>query len=189
MIERAIENWLTKTNERNYQAAFCQTLMHKGHRVIYYSTHRPMEQGKDIVTIDADGNYCGFQLKTGSIDLPKWRGIVGEVKELIELPIVHPSVDKTRVHKAFLVTNGEITDEVRFQIDQINDDNQRKGRGYSHLDVITLSPLLRDFIDAQGKFMPRELTEFRQFLELLMADGADFLDKEKLFNFQRVCIQ
>ncbi len=30
MIERAIENWLTKTNERNYQAAFCQVLMHQG---------------------------------------------------------------------------------------------------------------------------------------------------------------
>jgi hypothetical protein len=183
MIERAIENWLSRTNERNYQAAFCQTLMHKGHRVIYYSTHRPMEQGKDIVTVDAGGSYCGFQLKTGSIDLPKWREIVGEVKELIELPIVHPSVDKSKVHKSYLVTNGEITDEVRFQIDQINDDNQRKGRGYSRLDVITLSPLLRDFIDAQGKFMPRELSEFRQFLELLMADGTDFLDKEKLFSF------
>jgi hypothetical protein len=183
MIERAIENWLIKTNDRNYQAAFCQTLMHKGHRVIFYSTHRPMEQGKDIVTMDAEGNYCGFQLKTGSIDLTKWREIVGEVKELIELPIVHPSVDKTKLHKSFLVLNGELTDEVRIQIDQINDDNKRKGRNYSHLDVITLGPLLRDFVDAEGEFMPRELEEFQLFLGLLLADGKEFLDKEKLFNF------
>ncbi len=55
MIERAIENWLTKTNERNYQAAFCQVLMHQGHRVLFSSSHGPMEQGKDIITIGPDG--------------------------------------------------------------------------------------------------------------------------------------
>ncbi len=43
MIERAIENWLIKTNERNYQAAFCQVLMHQGYRVLHSSVHGPME--------------------------------------------------------------------------------------------------------------------------------------------------
>ena len=41
MIARATENWLTSTNERNYQAAFCQTLMHKGHKLIYISRYGP----------------------------------------------------------------------------------------------------------------------------------------------------
>ena len=65
MIERAIENWLTKTNERNYQAAFCQVLMHKGHRVLYSSSHGPMEQGKDIITVapDGDGDYHAYQTR------------------------------------------------------------------------------------------------------------------------------
>jgi hypothetical protein len=43
VIERAIENWLTRTNERNYQAALCQVLMHQGHRVLHSSVHGPME--------------------------------------------------------------------------------------------------------------------------------------------------
>ena len=99
MIERAIENWLIKTNERNYFAPFCQILMHKGHKIIYKSSHRPMEQGKDIITIDKRGNYCAYQLKTGNIDLPKWREIRPEIEELIQLPIIHPSINKTEIQK------------------------------------------------------------------------------------------
>ncbi len=183
MIERAIENWLINTNERNYQVAFCQILLHEGHKVIYISSHRPMEQGKDIITIDKSGDYCAYQLKTGNIDLNKWRNISGEVRELIELPILHPSVNKTKVHKSFLVTNGEITDEVRIQIDQINEDNQRKGRGCSYLDIINGQVLLKKFIDAQGRFIPKDLEDFRLFLELFLAEGTDFLPKHKFFNF------
>lgn len=183
MIERAIENWLTSTNERNYQVPFCQVLLHKGHKVIYRSSHRPMEQGKDVITTDKTGDCCTYQLKTGDIDLKKWREISGEVKELIELPVIHPSVDKTKIHKSFLVTNGEITDEVRIQIDQINEDNKRKGRNYSYLDVINGQALLKDFIDAQGGFIPKELTDFDLFLKLFLADGTDFLPKAKFFEF------
>jgi len=183
MIERAIENWLINTNERNYQTAFCQVLLHKGHKIIYVSSHRSMEQGKDIVTIDENGDYCAYQLKTGNIDLNKWRNILGEVKELIELPITHPSVDKTKIHKSFLVANGEITDEVRIQIDQMNEDNQRKGRMYSYLDIINGQTLLKEFIDAQGEFIPKDLENFRLFLELFLTDGGDFLPKDNFFSF------
>lgn len=183
MIERAIENWLVKTNERNYLTPFCQILMHKGHRIIYKSSHRPMEQGKDIITIDKSGNYCAYQLKTGNIDLPKWREIRPEIEELIQLPIIHPSINKTEMHKSFLVFNGNLTDEVRIQIDQINEDNIRKNRNYSYLDIIDVQSLLKDFIEAQGKFMPEEVEEFSLFLKLHLADGRDFLDKETLSAF------
>lgn len=56
-----------------------------------------MEQGKDIITIDKSGNYCAYQLKTGNIDLPKWREIRPEIEELIQLPIIHPSIVKGKV--------------------------------------------------------------------------------------------
>ena len=183
MIERAIENWLTSTNERNYQTPFCQVLLHKGHKVIYQSSHRPMEQGKDIITIDEKGECCAYQLKTGNIDLRKWREISGEIKELIELPVIHPSIDKGKLHKSFLVTNGDITDEVRIQIDQINDDNKRKGRNYSYLDIINGQALLKEFIDAQGDFIPKELDDFDLFLKLFLSDGADFLPRDRFFDF------
>jgi hypothetical protein len=113
MIESVIANWLTKTNERNYQIPYCQVLLTEGHRVLYVSTHRPMEQGKDIVTVDEDGGYNAYQLKTGNIDQKTFRGIKGEVEELVERSIVHPSVDKAKGHRAYLVLNGEITDELR----------------------------------------------------------------------------
>lgn len=183
MIERAIENWLTNTNERNYQTPFCQALMVRGHKVLYRSPHRPMEQGKDIITIDDLGQYHAFQLKTGNLNLPTWRRIRGEVEELIQLPIVHPSVSKKAGYRSYLVCNGEITDEVRFQIEQINEDNIRKGRQYSCLDVITFPQLLKYFVDAQKDFLPNSIEDFDAFLRLHLSDGCDFIDKEALAKF------
>ncbi len=183
MIERAIENWLINTNERNYQSPFCQVLLGKGHRILYVSSHRPMEQGKDIISISPDGEYHAYQLKTGKIDIPVWRAILGEVKELMELPIVHPSVDLNKIHKAYLVTNGEIIDEVRHQIDLINRDNVQKERRYSYLEYIDLHGLTKDFIDAQNEFIPKNLSDFNEFLNLFLSNGKDFLPKEKLGKF------
>lgn len=183
MIERAIENWLTNTNERNYQLPFCHILMQKGYKIIYVSPHRPMEQGKDIIAIDKHGDCYAYQLKTGNIDLPEWRKIKGEVTELIELPITHPSCNKDKIHASFLVTNGELTDEVRIQIDQINDDNKRKDRGYSYLNIINGKALVNEFIDAQGSFIPKDLKDFSLFLKFYLSDGLDFLSKKDFFDF------
>jgi hypothetical protein len=181
VIERAIESWLTKTNERNYQAAFCQVLLHQGHRVLHSSSHGPMEQGKDIITIGPDGNYHAFQTKTGDIGLSDWRGIAGEIQELVELPIDYPGVDKARGHRAYLVANGKISDPVRNQISDRNEDNLRKQRQYAPLEVIGLDSLLKMFIDAQGRFVPRELPDMRTFLELFLQDGRTMLPKQRLF--------
>ena len=186
MIERAIENWLTNTNERNYQTPFCQALMVCGHAVLYRSRHRPMEQGKDIITTDGLGQFHAYQLKTGDIDLTTWRNIRGEIEELIQLPIVHPSVSKDAGHRSYLVCNGEITDEVRIQIDQINEDNARQQRHYSYLDVITFHRLLGLFVDAQRGFLPKSLEDYDAFLRLHLSDGRDFIDKAALSQFLRV---
>ncbi len=183
MIERAIANWLTKTNERNYQIPYCQALLTKGHRVLYISSHRPMEQGKDIITVDQDGTYHAYQLKTGNINQVAFRAIKGEVEELVERSIVHPSVDKTKGHKAYLVLNGEITDEVRFLIDQMNEDNRRRDRRVAYLDVINEQGLLQDFLAAQGQFLPQETEQLNTLLKVFNADGTDFLPTDLVFSF------
>lgn len=184
MIERAIENWLTETNERNFKLPFCQALAHQGHTLVFISADRPMEQGKDVITIDPAGEACAYQLKGENIGLDRWRTEVRpQIEELIQLPIVHPKIDKSRGHKSYLVLNGDITDEVRIQIDNINEDNVRKGRGYSHLDVINLHQLLKMLLDAQGRFVPRKLQEFKSFLELFLAPGNAPLDKVAFFSF------
>jgi len=183
VIERAIENWLTNTTERSYQAPFCQVLVRNGHRVLYSSTHGVGEEGKDVISIDKSGNCFAYQLKTGNINVSTWRLISGEVRELVELPVLHPSVDPKRRHRSILVTNGQITDGVRERINHMNDDNRRKRRRYSQLDVVERSALLRDFIDAQGGFIPNELRQFNLFLKFFLADGNDFLDKDAYFEF------
>ena len=183
MIERAIENWLTNTNERNYQTPFCQALMVHGHTVLYKSRHRPMEQGKDIITTDGSGQFHAYQLKTGDIDLTTWRKIRGEIEELIQLPIDHPSVPKDAGHRSYLVCNGEITDEVRIQISQINEDNERKQRQYSYLDVIKFPKLLGIFVDAQREFLPNSIEDFDAFRRIQLSDGRDFIDKAALAQF------
>ena len=183
MFERAVENWLTNTNERNYQTPFCQALMVGGHTVLYNSRHRSMEQGKDIVTIDGSSQVHAYQLKTGNINLTSWRKIKGEIDELIEIPIVHPSVSKCANHRSYLVCNGEVTDEVRIQIDQRNEDNKRKNRQYSYLNIITLHELLKIFLDAQSGVVPNSIEDFDAFLRLHLSDGSDFIDKGALSQF------
>ncbi|MCB4792790.1 MAG: hypothetical protein LHV68_13050 [Elusimicrobia bacterium] len=182
MIERAIENWLTNTNERNYQIAFCQVLMNKGEKIIYVCSHGPAEQGKDIISIDKEGNSKAYQLKTGDINLAEWRKIRGEIQDLIELSIRHPSVDKTKMHKSVLVANGDITADVRAYIDQLNDDNVRMNRNFSPLSIVCKDTLLKEFIDAHGRFMPVELKDMQMFLEIYLHNGKDFFPKEKYIN-------
>lgn len=183
MIKRVIENWLTKTNERNYQLPFCHALMAQGYQILDIQKHRPMEQGKDIIAFNPEGRCCAYQLKTGDIKSGEWRSILGEVQELIEVPVDHPSVDKSAPHKAYLVLNGQISDEVRIQIQQRNDDNVRKGRQWAHLDVINLQTMLKMLIDAEGEFIPHEIQDFDLFLKVYMSDGNALLDIEKFSQF------
>ena len=183
MIEKAIENWLTNTNERNFLIPYCAVLAKQGHRVLDISSNRPMEQGKDITTLDSAGTPCAYQLKGSDIDLPVWRKIRPEIEELMQMPIVHPGVDKVLGHKAFIVTNGRFTDEVRIAIDQMNEDNVRRDRKYAHLEMINGNMLLKEFLNAQGSFTPVDLKEMQEFLEFFLADGRDFLDKEKFAVF------
>lgn len=183
MIERAIENWLTKTNERNFKIPFCQALAQQGHTLVFISADRPMEQGKDLVAIAPNGDVCAYQLKTGDIGLGSWRAMKPQIDELTQIPIVHPNIDKTKNHKSFLVLNGKISDEVRFQIAQINEANVARNRGDSHLEVIEIDQLLKNLHDAQGRFVPHDLADFKSFLELCLAPGREQLDKAKFFSF------
>lgn len=147
-----------------------------------------MEQGKDVICSDKSGDIHAYQLKTGNINLSVWRTIRGEIQELIEIPVVHPSVSKDVVHRAYLVCNGELTDEVRIQIDQINADNIRKSRNYAYLDVLTFTNLLEMFVDAQRGFLPNSIEDFNAFLSLYLSDGRDCVDKTALAKFLKCTV-
>jgi hypothetical protein len=79
------------------------------------------------------------------------------------------------------VTNGRITDKVRRDIDDLN--QKYKQRGFSQLEIITGMDLLKRFIEVHSVFIPTQLSEFRDFLELILADGREFLNKKSLSKF------
>lgn len=176
MIERVVENWLINAGERGgYEIAFCQLLSFQGHRILHKSSHGPMEQGKDIITIGPDGIPCAYQLKAErDISLMTWRKIKGEVDELIEIPIQHPSVSNDELnHRAYLVNNGYLKDTVRRRIHDSNRVARR--RGFPELQVIQLGDLVKDFVSVHGRFLPSEPQDFKRFLELYARSGSELL--------------
>ncbi len=183
MIERAVEDWLTSASERDFQVPFAQMLFAKGHRILLVSKHRPLEEGKDLVTIDPDGQCCAYQLKAGDINVSRWRTIQGELNDLIELPVNHPSVARDCSHKAYLVTNGEISDEVRHRIDLINDRNQALQRPVPPLGVVARGDMVRDFIDSHGEYLPSGVHDSHEFLGLYLSEGRSSFPKERFCNF------
>lgn len=183
MIERVVENWLTKVNERSMETPFCQLLTGEGYRVIHLSRHGPFEQGKDILAIDPNGTPCAFQLKgapaSGRITQTAWANeYLAQATRLVELPIKHPSVDPNQPRRAFFVTNGELDEEVRIEIIDRNADWQR--RGHPTLETIVKGELLRRFIDLHTNLWPLPLASERDLLELFLADGTAILPKAKL---------
>lgn len=181
MIERVIENWLINTNERGYEIPFCQCLISEGYTILGLSFHGPMEQGKDIIALDEKGTPCAFQLKTGDITEGVWKNIKDEIDALIEIPIKHPSIDKSLKHRCVLVTNGRITEKIRNDID---DRNLRYDQlGLPKLELILGQELLKRFLDVKGKFLPVKLPDLKTFLELFMFEGRELLDKKLFAGF------
>jgi hypothetical protein len=182
VIERVIENWLTSVAEREFQLAFCQVLALQGYQIVHVSTHGPDEQGKDIIAIDPAGTPCAYQLKVGDIGLPRWRAEVWpEVEELLDIPINHPSVDKTRRHRSFLVTTGNLSDPVKRVLDDRNQKRKRQCLGV--VETSTRGQLLTAFVQAHGSFLPNDPSDMRLFLELYGRRGDYNLPKDKLSQF------
>ncbi|MGD0293741.1 MAG: hypothetical protein ABSB30_07785 [Terracidiphilus sp.] len=181
MIERVVENWLINANERQYQIPFCQVLAAEGETVKYISPHGVMEQGKDVITEGTDGSIRAYQLKNGKITLKKWREFKGEIDELVELPISHPSVHSKKPHQPFLVTNGIVADTVITRIDSAN--KIWKKHNPKALRLIQGNELISRFVKAHGSFMPRHPKQFGKFLELIAGAGRDPFDKEKFSSF------
>jgi hypothetical protein len=181
LIERAIENWLTSTNEKGYEVPFCQCLISEGYTILGLSFHGPVEQGKDIIALDERSNPCAFQLKTGDINERVWRDIKGEIDELVEIPIKHPNVDPKAGHRCILVTNGAINDIVRTNIADRNRGFREKG--LPELEIIQCQQLLKMFLDVNGAFLPRQISDFKKFLELFTFDGNELLNKGLFASF------
>ena len=187
MLEKIIESWLTKINERQYQLPFCQLLSAEGEQVIYISSHNPYEKGKDVVTLTSDGAIRAYQLKAGDLNLSEWRAIAGEIDDLVRLPVTHPSIPEKRWHSPFLVTNGEISEPVLEAIRAANDSWEM--RNLPKLIVISKGELVSRFRAAHGSFVPKEINDLNRLLKLFLAVGEDPLQKESLFELLKETLQ
>ena len=181
MLERVIENWLDKATERSFQQPYCYMLSAEGYTIIHLTRHCGMELGKDIITISPDGTPCAFQLKAGNISLAKWRDEVSsQTSDLVSLKINHPSVDSSKHHRSYLVTNGNIAEEVSRAIDDRNRTWESQNQPYLHLKTIVRGQLLEKAQALGNNLWPTELTDIKTLLEMFLENGQGILPKEKL---------
>lgn len=183
MLERVIENWLDKASERTFEKPYCYMLSAEGHTIIHLTRHGAMELGKDIITIAPDGTPCAFQLKTGDIPLAKWRTEVSpQIDDLVVGKITHPSVDSSKHHRSYIVTNGNIHEEVSHAIEVRNQTWASQGQPYLHLKTVDRGQLLKKAKKLGTNLWPTELTDIKTLLEMFLEDGQGVLPKEKLVS-------
>lgn len=185
MLERIIENWLDKASEKSFQLPFCYILASEGHTILHLTRHALMEYGKDIVSIDPEGQICAFQLKGapgGKIGFEKYRSeILAQLDTLTTVPFTHPSLqEKGKFHRSYFVTNGYLSEEVAVAIETTNRSNTDRGMPERVVHTITRGELLARAKKIKLEFLPADLKDFNLFLELYLEDGGGMIKKDKL---------
>lgn len=152
-----------------------------GHTIIHSTRHTATELGKDIITIADDGVPCAFQLKSGNISLSKWRNEVSQqIDDLVIGKIVHSSIDASQHHRSYLVTNGNIVEEVSFAIKGRNETWANQNQSYLNLKTVDRGELFESAKNLGVDLWPSELTDTKTLLEMFLENGQGVLPKEKL---------
>jgi len=190
MLERVIENWLDKASERSFQKPFCYMLSANGFTVIHLTRHTGMELGKDVIAVAPDGTPCAYQLKgaiNGKISLKQWnKEISSQVLNLVTVKIVHPSINSSKHHRSYLVTNGELQEEVIHAIDGMNRGFANIGQPNYKLETIVRGQLINLAKDLETNFWPTELVDINTLLELFLEDGKGNLPKRNYLHFSKI---
>lgn len=181
MQNKLVENWLTNVNELSFTPPFVQLLTAEGYTVIL-SKGGVVEQGKDIIAKDKDGQVHCFQLKCGNIGSKEWQAINGQINDLTGIAPAHPALSNTpKEWICHLVTNGDITGPVLKTISDYSQTNVSSGR--MALSSTSKDELIRRFYDAFGQFFPTEPHEARIFFELYCEDGDSTLKNKDFKRF------
>ena len=182
MLEKLIENWLDSASERSYQPVFCQMLAKQGYTVIHSTRHGPIEYGKDVIAIAPDGVPCAYQLKgnpKARLSLSQHREIRPQLDEMLNQRIEHPALSHHVPHRSYLVTNGEIEEEVQQAIEQSNAANKRDGYPHRKLETIARGQLLAWAKTLDVSLWPAEIEETKFLLEIITHDGAAIFPIDK----------
>lgn len=179
-LQRAIEHWMDSANELGYQPLFCEWLISNGYVLKYSIKNTHFEQGKDVVAVSSDGTPYAFQLKGGNINLKRWRDEVKpEIDVLIGGAIQHPEIEKTKPHISYLVTNGEIEDNVRADIMVLNEKVWKD----APLHCWTRGDLLSGFQRMAEGILPQNAETYKKLIDLIFADGTGFPEYSKVHGF------
>jgi len=174
--ERLIEYWLDNVNERSYQQAFLQMLSGEGHTVVHSTRHMAIEFGKDVISVAPDGVPCAYQLKGnpgGRLTLAQFREIKPQIDELVEQPIVFPGLPNTP-HRCYLVTNGEIEEEVHRAIDDLNRGYERRGfAAQTRLELISRGMMLEWATKHSRTFWPEGFSVDDKLIKLYNENGRN----------------
>jgi hypothetical protein len=184
VIERLLETWLNRANERSFQVPFCHSLAFEGYTVVHMTRHCAMEVGKDILALAPDGIPCAYQLKGvdgGRLTLSAWRDDLSkQLHPLVHRKIVHPSIPPHEYHRSYIVINGDFDEEVLRDIDDFNRSSVDAGQPERKVETIVKGQLFKRFKDLQDDFWATNLNDLKTYLELLTANGRGQLPKERL---------
>ena len=176
MRERLLENWLDRSNERGYQPVFCQALSARGFSVVHSTRHTSMELGKDVIARDSKGKFHAFQLKgnPGSrLTMSQWQAILPQINALMLQPIEPPISDRAELAVPYLVTNGQVDEDVHAAIRALGTLAQQDGR--EALRLISRGNLLDDFIrPIADETWPPSTEVDGHILTCWQLDGADY---------------
>ncbi len=182
MLKKLIENWLDSASEKSYQPIFCQMLLDQGYTVLHSTRHCPIEYGKDVLALDQNGIACAYQLKGNPgtrLTLSQYREIAPQLFELVNQGIEHPQIPRNTPHRSYLVTNGQIEEEVQQAIVQQNETYARDGYPHRKLETISRDQLLKWAYNLEHSLWPNELDDVKQLLEILTQSGSDLFPIEK----------
>lgn len=183
MLERLIEYWLDSASERSYQEPFCQMLIGMGHKVIHSTRHAAIELGKDIISIDENGEPCAFQLKgnPGSrLTLTQFREIEIQLFEMAAQPIEFPGLKTANKHRSYLVTNGQVDEEVQLAVRNLNKRLKTLGLPHNAIQIWTRGELLKMANKLGASLWPSEVPDLGLLLEFLTHKGEDDIAFESL---------
>lgn len=185
MQERLVEIWLDSVSELAYQAPLCQVLLARGENVLHSTRHMPIEFGKDIISVAPDGVPCAYQLKgnpSGRLTLRQFRDeIQSQLFMLATQAIVFPGCP-TGPHRPFLVTNGQVDEEVQRAIDDMN---RMLPAGFHPVTIIARGTLLSWFCGQASEFWPSEIDDLGALLRTLAMTGRELppvLELDKLLR-------
>lgn len=179
-IAKWTEIWLDSCGERAYQTAFVSALAYRGYRVVHNTRHNSLELGKDVICTSPEGDLIAFQLKgnPGSrLTMSQWQSIYAQILQLVITPLPNLIAGKTK-HRPILVTNGEVDEDVRSAIENLNQSFVPQYPSALPLELWTRGTLISLFAGVASSVWPTQLETQASLLRAITADPRDSLPGE-----------